>query len=239
MLASGANVLTVHPSVPVNSVKELIALAKQKPGELNYASAGSGSFQHLGSELFKLMAGVDIVHVPFKGGGPAMIDVVGGHSQVLVSSLVQTGAHIRSGKLKALGIGSPTRSTLFPDIPTIAEAGVPGYEMANWWGILAPAGTPQPDRRQARQGDRRRPLRAGDAEALRRRGRRGRAEDARPSSQRSSRPSSPNGNGSSRRPRSRRSSGVIPGLGPGIQPSASSGASVTVDPGDKHRDDKR
>jgi len=144
MLASGANVLTVHPSVPVNSLEELIALAKQKPGELNYASAGAGSFQHLGSELFKLMAGVDIVHVPFKGGGPAMIDVVGGHSQVLVSSLVQTGAHIRSGKLKALGVGSAKRSALFPDIPTIAEAGVPGYEMANWWGILAPTGTPQP-----------------------------------------------------------------------------------------------
>jgi tripartite-type tricarboxylate transporter receptor subunit TctC len=144
MLASGANVLTVHPSVPVNSLKELIALAKQKPGELNYASAGAGSFQHLGSELFKLMAGVDIVHVPFKGGGPAMIDVVGGHSQVLVSSLVQTGAHIRSGKLKALGVGSAKRSALFPDIPTIAEAGVPGYEMANWWGIVAPTGTPQP-----------------------------------------------------------------------------------------------
>jgi tripartite-type tricarboxylate transporter receptor subunit TctC len=144
MLASGANVLTVHPSVPVNSLEQLIALAKQKPGELNYASAGAGSFQHLGSELFKLMAGVDIVHVPFKGGGPAMIDVVGGHSQVLVSSLVQTGAHIRSGKLKALGVGSAKRSALFPDIPTIAEAGVPGYEMANWWGILAPAGTPQP-----------------------------------------------------------------------------------------------
>jgi tripartite-type tricarboxylate transporter receptor subunit TctC len=144
MLASGANVLTVHPSVPVNSLEELIALARQKPGELNYASAGAGSFQHLGSELFKLMAGVDIVHVPFKGGGPAMIDVVGGHSQVLVSSLVQTGAHIRSGKLKALGVGSAKRSSLFPDIPTIAEAGVPGYEMANWWGILAPTGTPQP-----------------------------------------------------------------------------------------------
>jgi tripartite-type tricarboxylate transporter receptor subunit TctC len=144
MLASGANVLTVHPSVPVNSLTELIALAKQKPGELNYASAGAGSFQHLGSELFKLMAGVDIVHVPFKGGGPAMIDVVGGHSQVLVSSLVQTGAHIRSGKLKALGVGSAKRSALFPDIPTIAEAGVPGYEMANWWGIVAPTGTPQP-----------------------------------------------------------------------------------------------
>jgi len=144
MLASGPNVMTVHPSVPVNSVKELIALAKQKPGELNYASAGSGSFQHLGTELFKLMAGVDIVHVPFKGGGPAMIDVIGGHSQVLVSSLIQTMPHVRSGKLKALATGGAKRSAILPDIPTIAEAGVPGYEMTNWWGIVAPAGTPQP-----------------------------------------------------------------------------------------------
>ena len=144
MLASGANVLTVHPSVPVNSVQELIALAKQKPGELNYASAGSGSFQHLGTELFKLMAGVDIVHVPFKGGGPAMIDVIGGHSQMLVSSLIQTVPHVRSGKLKALATGGAKRSAILPDIPTIAEAGVPGYEMNNWWGIVAPAGTPQP-----------------------------------------------------------------------------------------------
>ena len=144
MLASGANVLTVHPSVPVNSVQELIALAKQKPGELNYASAGSGSFQHLGTELFKLMAGVDIVHVPFKGGGPAMIDVIGGHSQMLVSSLIQTVPHVRSGKLKALATGGAKRSPILPDIPTIAEAGVPGYEMNNWWGIVAPAGTPQP-----------------------------------------------------------------------------------------------
>ena len=121
-----------------------MALAKQKPGELNYASAGSGSFQHLGTELFKLMAGVDIVHVPFKGGGPAMIDVIGGHSQVLVSSLIQTMPHVRSGKLKALATGGAKRSAILPDIPTIAEAGVPGYEMTNWWGIVAPAGTPQP-----------------------------------------------------------------------------------------------
>ena len=142
MLGSGPNVLTVHPSVPVSSVKELIELAKQKPGALNYASAGVGSFQHLGSELFKVMAGVDIVNVPFKGGGPAMIDVVGGHSQVLLSSLVQTMPHIRSGKLKALGVGGSKRSALLPEVPTIAEAGVPGYDMANWWGIVVPTGTP-------------------------------------------------------------------------------------------------
>jgi tripartite-type tricarboxylate transporter receptor subunit TctC len=143
MLGSGVNVLCVHPSVPANTVQELIALANQRPGELNYASAGPGSFQHMGSELFKLMAGVDIIHVPFKGGGPAMIDVVGGHSQIVLSSLIQTMPHIRSGKLRPLGTGGAKRSPILPDVPTIAEAGVPGYEMANWWGIVAPAGTPQ------------------------------------------------------------------------------------------------
>jgi tripartite-type tricarboxylate transporter receptor subunit TctC len=143
MLGSGVNVLCVHPSVPVNTLKELLALAKEKPGTLNYATAGSGSFQHMGSELFKLMAGIDIVHVPFRGGGPAMIDVVGGHSQIVLSSLIQTMPHIRSGKLKPLGTGGKKRSPVLPDVPTIAEAGVSGYEMANWWGIVAPAGTPQ------------------------------------------------------------------------------------------------
>ena len=143
MLGSGVNVLCVHPSVPVNTLKEFLELAKQKPGTLNYATAGSGSFQHMGSELFKLMAGIDIVHVPFRGGGPAMIDVVGGHSQIVLSSLIQTMPHIRSGKLKPLGTGGKKRSPILPDVPTIAEAGVPGYEMANWWGIVAPAGTPQ------------------------------------------------------------------------------------------------
>jgi tripartite-type tricarboxylate transporter receptor subunit TctC len=143
MLGSGINVLCIHPSVPASTLQELIALAKRKPGELNYASAGSGSFQHMGAELFKLMAGVDIVHVPFKGGGPAMIDVVGGHSQIVLSSLIQTMPHIRSGKLKPLGTGGTKRSAILPDVPTIAEGGVPGYEMANWWGIVAPAGTEQ------------------------------------------------------------------------------------------------
>src|SRR6266851_7762636 len=142
ILASGPNVLVVHPDLPVHSVSELIALAKQKPGELNYASAGIGSFQHLGGELFKLTAGVNIVHVPYKGGGPAMTDVIGGHTKVMFSSLVQTTPHIRSGKLRALGTGGATRNPVLPDVPTIAEAGVPDYESVNWWGVVAPAGTP-------------------------------------------------------------------------------------------------
>jgi tripartite-type tricarboxylate transporter receptor subunit TctC len=143
ILASGPNVLAINPALPVNSVKELVALAKQKPGELQYASAGVGSFQHLGGELFKLEAGVDMLHVPFKGGGPAMIDVMGGHTKLVFSSLVQTTPHIKSGKLKPLGTGGLKRNPVLPDVPTIAEAGVPGYEAVNWWGIVAPAGTPQ------------------------------------------------------------------------------------------------
>jgi tripartite-type tricarboxylate transporter receptor subunit TctC len=141
LLAKGANVLVVHPSLPVNSVKDLVALAKQKPGDLQYASAGIGSFQHLGGELFKLMAGVDILHVPFKGGGPAMVDIVGGHTKVMFSSMVQTVPQIKSGKLRALGTGALERSPALPDVPTIAEAGVADYEAVNWWGVVAPTGT--------------------------------------------------------------------------------------------------
>jgi tripartite-type tricarboxylate transporter receptor subunit TctC len=142
VLASGANVLVVNPTLPVNSVKDLLAAAKEKPGQLQYASAGIGSFQHLGGELFKLTAGVNLLHVSFKGGGPAMIDVIGGHTKIMFSSLVQTTPHIKSGKLRALGTGGLTRNQVLPDVPTIAEAGVPGYEAVNWWGIVAPAGTP-------------------------------------------------------------------------------------------------
>ncbi len=144
ILATGPNVLAINPTLPVKSVKELIALAKQKPGELNYASAGVGSFQHLGAELFKLMAGVDIVHVPYKGGGPAMQDVISGHVKIMFSSLIQTTPFIQSGQLKALGTGGAKRSAVLPDVPTIAEAGVPGYVADNWWGIAAPAGLPAP-----------------------------------------------------------------------------------------------
>jgi tripartite-type tricarboxylate transporter receptor subunit TctC len=143
-VAQGTNVLVVHPSVPANSVRELIALAREKPGDLQYASAGIGTFQHLGGELFKLTASVDMVHVPFRGGGPSMISVVGGHTRVTFPSLAQTVPYIKSGALRALGVGGRERSPVLPDVPTIAEAGVPGYEATNWWGVVAPAGTPRP-----------------------------------------------------------------------------------------------
>jgi tripartite-type tricarboxylate transporter receptor subunit TctC len=142
MLGTGPVVLAVTSKLPVNSVKELLALAKEKPGQLYYASAGVGSFQHLASALFKMQSGVDIVHVPFKGGGPAMVDVIAGNTQIAIGSLIQILPQIRSGRLKALGVGSSRRVAVLPDVPTIAEAGVPGYEASNWWGILAPAGTP-------------------------------------------------------------------------------------------------
>ena len=142
IMATGPNVLVVNPSLPVNSVKELVALAKQKPGELDYASAGVGSFQHLGGELFKLTAHVNLVHVPYKGGGPAMQDVIAGHVKIVFSSLIQTTPFIQSGQLRPLGVGGLTRNPVLPDVPTISEAGVPGYEGVNWWGIVAPAGTP-------------------------------------------------------------------------------------------------
>jgi tripartite-type tricarboxylate transporter receptor subunit TctC len=144
IIATGTNVLTVNPKVPVQSVKELVELAREKPGVLNYASAGIGSFQHLSGELFKLKAGVNIQHVPYKGGGPSMLAVIAGEGQVMFSSIVQTVPSIQSGQLRALATGGAERSPILPELPTIAEAGVPGYVATNWWGIIAPAGTPQP-----------------------------------------------------------------------------------------------
>lgn len=144
IFATGPNVLVVNPSSPVKSVKDLLDLAKQKPGELNYASAGVGSFQHLGAELFKLQAHVNLTHVPYKGGGPAMQDVVAGHVKIMFSSLIQTTPFIKSGQLIALGTGGSKRSPVLPDVPTIAEAGVPGYTAENWWGLAAPANLPKP-----------------------------------------------------------------------------------------------
>ena len=142
MLASAPNVVTGHPSLPANSLKELIALAKKQPGKLQYASAGIGTFPHLGGELFKLTAGIDLLHVPFKGSAPALIDVVGGHTQLTFATIPSSLTHIRSGKLKVFGVGGMQRNGLIPEVPTVDEAGLPGYAAANWNGILAPAGTP-------------------------------------------------------------------------------------------------
>jgi len=144
ILATGPNVLVVNPTSPIKSVKDLLRMAKEKPGELDYASAGVGSFQHLGAELFKLEAHVNLTHVPYKGGGPAMQDVIAGHVKIMFSSLVQTTPFIKSGALVALGTGGAKRNPVLPDVPTISEAGVPGYVGDNWWGIVAPAGLPAP-----------------------------------------------------------------------------------------------
>ncbi|HZT63691.1 MAG TPA: tripartite tricarboxylate transporter substrate binding protein [Burkholderiales bacterium] len=144
ILGTGPVALCVNAKLPVNSLADLLALAKAKPGELNYATAGVGSFQHLSSALFKLQSGLDIVHIPFKGGGPAMADVVAGNTQIVIGSLIQMLPQINSGRLKILGVGSEKRVPALPNVPTISEGGVPGYEATNWWGIVAPAGTPRP-----------------------------------------------------------------------------------------------
>jgi tripartite-type tricarboxylate transporter receptor subunit TctC len=133
--------LVVNPSLPAKSVKELIAYAKSRPGSLNYASQGMGTTGHIGWERFKFMTGVDIVHVPYKGAAPAVIDVMGGQVQMTFSNVVTSGAHVRSGKLRGLAITSPQRGQVFPDMPTVAEAGVPGFELSNSYGYYAPAGT--------------------------------------------------------------------------------------------------
>jgi len=134
--------LVVHPSLPVNSVPELVALAKARPGQLNYASAGSGSSGHLAMELFKTMAGTNIAHIPYKGTGPLLIDVLAGQVPVTVASLVGLIPQIQAGRLRALGVTSARRSAVMPDMPTIAEAGVPGYDVTQWFGMVAPAATP-------------------------------------------------------------------------------------------------
>ncbi len=133
--------LVVHPSLPVNSVKELIALARKKPGEILYSSSGIGGFPHMNTELFKLMTGVNMTHVPFKGGGPAIADTVAGHTQVHLGSLPTEMPHIRGGKLKVLAVGGKKRNPALPGMPTISET-VPGYVTYIWYGFFAPKGTP-------------------------------------------------------------------------------------------------
>ena len=144
MLGTGPNVLAATLSLPVASVKDLIALAKAKPGSLVYASTGVGSNAHFGTELFKHMTSTNMLHVPYKGGGPALIETSAGQAHICLSSLIQAIGHVRSGKLRALATSGGRRSAILPEVPTIAEVGVPGYETANWWGIAAPKGTPAP-----------------------------------------------------------------------------------------------
>jgi tripartite-type tricarboxylate transporter receptor subunit TctC len=136
------NVLLVHPSLPVRSLQELVALAKDKPGHLTYASAGIGTSPHMGMELFKSMAGIDLVHVPFRGTGPAVTEMLSGRVPVGLSNTLTAIPHIEGGTLRALGVTGTRRAEALPKIPTIAEAGVPGYEAMQWYGLLAPAGTP-------------------------------------------------------------------------------------------------
>ncbi|MGK9165389.1 tripartite tricarboxylate transporter substrate binding protein [Inquilinus limosus] len=138
------NVLEVHPSLPVKSVQELIALLKSKPGEYSYASSGIGTPLHLSGELFKSLAGVDMVHVPYRGAGPALNDVVAGQVPIMFDNLPSSTSFIKAGTLRALAITTKTRSPSFPDLPTMEEAGVPGYETYTWNALFAPAGTPQP-----------------------------------------------------------------------------------------------
>lgn len=141
-VATSPSVLVVHPSVPVKTVKELIALAKGRPGTLTYASSGSGSTAHLAGELFKMSAGIDLVHIPYKGAGPAQVDLIGGHVHSMFGFTAGVMPHLKAGKLRALGVTSTKRLPDMPDMPTLHEAGVSGYEVSVWYGILAPAGTP-------------------------------------------------------------------------------------------------
>jgi tripartite-type tricarboxylate transporter receptor subunit TctC len=141
-LASSPNVIVVNPEVPAKTLSEFIALAKKQPGKEQYASGGVGSFMHLGGELFKLSAGVDLLHVPFRGGGPAMTDVMGGHTSAAFATIPTATPQVNAGKVRALAVGASKRQAALPDVPTAAEAGLPGYHVSNWVGLVAPAGVP-------------------------------------------------------------------------------------------------
>jgi len=142
LVAGVPNVLVVNPAVPVNSVQELIAYAKANPGKLNFASSGNGTSIHLSGELFKVMAGVQMTHIPYKGSAPALADLLGGQVQLMFDNLPPSLPQIKGGKLRALGVTSAARAPALPDTPTIAESGLPGFDASSWFGLLAPAGTP-------------------------------------------------------------------------------------------------
>ncbi|MES2184225.1 MAG: tripartite tricarboxylate transporter substrate binding protein [Pseudomonadota bacterium] len=142
LVSTVSNVLVVNPALPVKTEKELIAYAKANPGKLNYSSAGTGTSPHLSMELFRSMAGITMTHIPYKGTGPATVDVVAGQVQLSMPNILTAMPHIKGGTLRALGVTGPRRAAALPDVPTIAEAGLPGYESIQWYGLLAPAGTP-------------------------------------------------------------------------------------------------
>ena len=165
-------IMVVHPSVPAKDLKEFLALAKSKPGALNYASSGLGTPYHMAGELFKAMSGTDIVHVPHKASGDARTAVLGGHVQMMIDAITTTAPTVQGGQVRALGTTGKARSSLMPDVPTIAEAGVPGYEATIWLGLMAPAGTPKADRRQAQRRDQQGAEPAGDQGGVGQAGRR-------------------------------------------------------------------
>jgi tripartite-type tricarboxylate transporter receptor subunit TctC len=142
LMALGPNVLVVHPSLPVKSVMELIALAKSRPGEIGFAGSGSGSTPHLAGELFNVMAQVQLVHIPYRGSGPAMIGLLAGEAPVMFLPAINAHGHVTAGRLRAIAVTSRERLRSMPDLPTVSEAGLPGYESSQWYGLLAPAGTP-------------------------------------------------------------------------------------------------
>jgi len=144
LISSSQSILAVHPSLPVQSVKALLALARAKPGQLNYGSAGPATNPHISGELFNYLGKVNIVVVHYKGGGPALIAAMSGEVGIVFANFAETSGHVRAGKLRALGVTSAKRAATLPDVPTIAEAGLPGYEFTTWHGILAPKGTPRP-----------------------------------------------------------------------------------------------
>lgn len=144
LVAVTPNILVVHPSIAAKTVADLVALAKARPGTLNFPSAGVGSSSHLAGEMLKSMAGIDMVHVPYKGGGPALIAVISGQVQIMFATIPAAMPHVKSGKVRPLAVTTAKRSQAMPELPTIAEGGVKGYEAATWYGLLAPARTPQP-----------------------------------------------------------------------------------------------
>ena len=144
LVAGNPHVLVVHPSMPVKTLREFILLAKEKPGTITFASAGSGTVNHLSGELLKMLAGIDLVHVPYKGSGSVMPDLLGGHVNSLFAAMPTVTGHMRAGRLRPLAVTTPKRFRGLPDIPTIAESGYPGYDFSSWFGVIAPSRTPRP-----------------------------------------------------------------------------------------------